>query len=314
MNYRAIIASFLAPFAIFAFTAVAFAQSGGVLTLRPSKVELVVAPGERVETVITLENGTPSPVVVSVVFEDVEPISVVGVSDDPAILLGEKSGTYPLREWMRTSAKEYLIPTGETKSIPVTVEVPPGTLPGGRYGSAVIVARPSVALSSPGGENLAFETRIAALYYVRVSGNAKEEGGLRSFGISGGRFVVSPSSEAPVNFFVSYENSGDVHLNPYGGVRIKGLYGREHILPIDPWAVYPKSTRTRDVALVEALAPGYYRATLELNRGYADIVDTANTWFVVLPSFRMTAFSIILLLALGLLVRKSLRLSRNHVA
>lgn len=304
----------LASFLLITFLPViALAQGTGVLSVRPAKVELVVAPGERVETVITVENGTPNPLVLSVSFEDVEPQSVVDVASDPATLLGEKTGPYPLREWMFTPKNKYEILSGETIRIPISVSVPKNTLPGGRYGSAVILAQPALDISSGGGENLAFETRIAALYFVRVSGDAKEEGELRLFRIGGGGSLLYRSNE-PLSFFISYENSGDVHLNPYGGIRITSAFGDDRVLPVDPWAIYPKTTRTREVVLPGGLTAGIYRATLELNRGYADIVDTESVRFAVLPSARTALLWVVVGLMVVIIIRKSLRLSRNRVS
>lgn len=291
----------------------AFAQGGGVFTVRPAKVELVVAPGERVETAISVSNTTASPLVVSVGFEDVEPAANADVTSDPAKLLGEKRGSYSLRDWMASPREKYDVLTGEAVSIPISVTVPRDALPGGRYGAAVIVARPALDLASGGQENLAFETQVATLYFVRVLGDAKEEGALRKFGISGEKFVRQSSGE-PLEFFVSYENSGDVHLNPYGGIRISGMFGSERTVAIDPWAVYPKTTRTRDIVYPQALSPGFYRATLELNRGYGDVVDTASVRFAVVPSFRASILSFVLLLLVVLGVRRSLRISRNRVS
>lgn len=311
MYRRVLIASLALITAIF-FPVMVFAQGAGVLSMRPAKVETTVAPGERAETALTIENGTPNPLLLTVTFEDVEPTAIADVASDPATLLGERSGLYPLREWMSSPKRGYEVLSGETIRIPISVTVPKGALPGGRYGSAVILAKPALDIASGGSENLAFETRIAALYFVRVSGDAKEEGILRSFGSSEGSVLSSHPGE-PTQFFISYENFGDVHLNPYGGIRITSMFGEDRELVVEPWAVYPKSTRTRDIVLSGELVPGIYHATLELNRGYADIVDTASVRFIVLPGVREALFFAVVVLVLLMVVRKSLRLSRNRV-
>jgi hypothetical protein len=316
MIRNTVIAAFLALVMWGSAVSGAFAQNlpQGVLLVRPSKIETSAAPGETAITSISVRNGTPSPLSITVTFEDVEPSAVSGTKDDPARLLGDVRGEYSLSEWMSVPRKNFQVSAGENIDIPVSIDIPNGALPGGRYGSAVVTARPAVAVGESGQENLAFETRIAVLYFVRVTGDAREEGELRSFGVIGSRFTRFSGDTSSLTFQIGYENTGDVHLNPYGVITMNGLWGESKKISVEPAAVYPKTTRTREVAYAGDLAPGYYRATLELNRGYQDIVDGSEDWFVVLPGIRSSLIVFVLFLIGLFLLRKSLRLSRNHVS
>jgi hypothetical protein len=91
------------------------------------------------------------------------------------------------------------------------------------------------------------------------------------------------------------------------------MFGKAHVLPIDPWAVLPGATRMREIDMTEPLTPGYYTAHLELNRGYEDIIDERKVRFWVLPNKEQTFIGLILLIGLLLLLRTSLRLSRHSV-
>ena len=285
----------------------------GVIMVRPAKVELAIAPGEHKTASISVENGTANPLHISVEFEDINPVSVVPLNAESATLLGSSTGTYPLREWMVSPRRSYQLLSGERVEVPITVSVPKGTAPGGRYGSAVIVARPEIDLTRGGSHNLAFQTRIASLFFVRVTGQAKEEGMLEKFGLLGSRYLFAPSSSDPIRFFASFANTGDVHLNPYGRITISPLWGAARDVPVPPIAVYPKSAQTREIVVAENLSAGYYRATLEFNRGYQDLVDERTVWFIIFPSPRSILIVLALAMIAGVLLRKSLRISRNRV-
>ena len=70
----------------------------------------------------------------------------------------------------------------------------------------------------------------------------------------------------------------------------------------------------REIDVIDSLSPGYYKAKLELARGYADIIDKSEVGFWVLPSPVQTVFGLIIFIILILLVRRSLALSRNSVS
>ena len=83
---------------------------------------------------------------------------------------------------------------------------------------------------------------------------------------------------------VVFENTGDVHLNPYGEVRITNLLGDEvGFVELAPWFVLPDAIRNRVVEWDRELLIGRYTATAQINRGYDDVIDTRTIVFWVLP-------------------------------
>ena len=88
----------------------------------------------------------------------------------------------------------------------------------------------------------------------------------------------------PIGLHILYENTGSVHLNPYGELRIKNLFGEEvGFVELEPWFALPNSLRTREVTWDRELLFGRYVATAYINRGYDDIVDEVSVSFWVLP-------------------------------
>ena len=286
--------------------------SSGAFIIKPAKVELSIAPGEKKETILTLSNDTALPLHVDVSFEDVGPNMQVSPNDDPVKLLGTKGGEYSLRDLFSISHSSFDLLSGKEVQVPVSITIPKDMEPGGRYGSVVFTFHGVTVPGTQQPANIAIESRIATLFFVRISGEAKEEGKLVAFGLfNNARSVVTPSSEQPLRFQVAYENTGAVHLDPYGGITLSPFWGNKRTVPIDPWVVLPGATRMREVS-IDDLSVGYYHAHIELNRGYKDIIDNADVSFWVLPTMGHSLFFVIVIFFFLLLARKSLRISKNR--
>jgi hypothetical protein len=95
--------------------------------------------------------------------------------------------------------------------------------------------------------------------------------------------VRSLYTTGPITFGIYFENTGNVHLNPYGEVRIKNMLGEEvGVLELDPWFAMPQSLRLREVTWERSWLFGRYVAEAQINRGYGNIVDTRTYTFWVI--------------------------------
>lgn len=301
----------------FCAPAFSFAQDipSGTFVVRPSKVEISLAPGEEKTVMVRLSNGTAVPLHVETSFEDIAPQEQNTPVDDPVRLLGGVEGENSLQEFLSVSRSTFDLLSVKEVDVPVRVAVPAGTLPGGRYGSVVFTFAPALP-STKTAQNIAVQSRIAVVFYVRVTGTVKEEGKLVKFGLfNDERFAATPNADAPLRFQVVYENTGDVHENPHGAVTIRNMFGTTKAqLLVDPFAVLPGSTRMREINLFTSVFPGYYTATLDLSRGYGEDIDHEEVSFWVLPTMKATGIGLTLLILLGLIIRRSLRLSRSSLS
>ena len=286
----------------------------GAFIIKPAKVELTLLPGESKTVMLTLQNGTPSPLLIDVSFEDIAARVQSSSVDDPIKLLGRDMGAYSLKDILSTPMQHFDLLSNNESQVPITIVAPKDALPGGRYGSVVFSFTPNQkGVASPA--TVAIKSRLAATIYLRIGGSVKEEGRVVAFGLfNEAKTVPLPSSERPLRFQVSFENRGDVHLNPYGQLSVSGMFGADHAASIDPWVVLPGATRMREIDVLDELSPGYYTARLDLNRGYQDIVDSQQVTFYVLPSGRQAFFGLLVTIFLLWLIRRSLQLSRHSVA
>ena len=123
--------------------------------------------------------------------------------------------------------------------------------------------------------------RVGTLFFVTVPGAVERSGETKSLSLVKGS---AWHEQGPIELAISYENTGSVHLNPYGELRVKNFFGEEvGFVELEPWFALPKSFRTREVTWDRELLFGRYVATVFINRGYDDVVDEQSVVFWVLP-------------------------------
>jgi hypothetical protein len=250
--------------------------------LGPGKTEVWVDPGEVVKKDLTITNRTGKTTGFKIDIEDFRG------SRDPeqtVVLLGQTKGPYSLRDWLKPEITEFDLKQGEQMTLSIEVLVPADVEPGGHYGAIVVSTKPSAEqIAAEKGKvtgGVKVQSRIGALFFVRVKGNVNENGALKDFKITGGKNFFE---KGPINFEILYENNGSVHLVPYGIIEIKNILGKKiDEIEIDPYFAMPDSLRLRDVKWERSFLCGKYTASLSLNRGYKDIIDQMSLSFWVIP-------------------------------
>jgi len=251
----------------------------GDLVLGPGKSELFLSPGEVGVKELKITNRTGNPLQISVDIED-----FTGDNLNSTKLLGNDRGPYSLRDYIKPEKSNFILAHGEKANLIVDINIPKDAEPGGLYGAAIIRAD-KVIQNNPDGKvegtkgQVSLSTRLASLFFVRIKGDAKEEGQLKSF-LTDKKFYQNGN----VNFSILYENTGRVHLNPYATIEITNLLGKKiDSLDVAPWFVMPGFSRDRTVQWNKTLALGRYTATLKLNKGYGDNITEAKTTFYIIP-------------------------------
>ncbi len=228
-------------------------------SLRPSKQEVVLSRGEVANRNIFLKNILGIDSVFSLAVKRISPFQ-----NDANIFF---------EDLIFLSEHEIKLKNGEEAAIPFTLRIPADAPAGGYYGYILVSAKPAGT-----GEARA-ASALGALVFVRVDGPVKEEGRLVSFG-SLGSIVFSRQPKLQYSF----ENSGDIFLNPYGKLILTHrLFGNSEMIDLPPRSVLPAKTKIREVILPSLWLPGPYMANLFLNRGYNDEIDAAAFKFWRLP-------------------------------
>lgn len=259
------------------------AEEHGDFVLEPGKMEIIVEPGETVTKTISVTNRINRDVDFKVEIED-----FIGSRDpqSPVTLLGDDKSPYSFKDNLKPELDSFNLKFGQRIAIPVEISVPADAQPGGYYASVLISNEPSKTATGTI-EQTAGRTRIVSrlgvLFFIRVKGPTHEEGQVQDFRVKGPQNLFY--SKSPDGFDILFENTGTVHLVPYGLITIKNTLGKGvKTLPVDAYFSLPNSLRYRTIAWNDAgFRLGRYTATLELNRGYGDVIDTKQIVFWVIP-------------------------------
>ena len=269
-------------------------QNEGDIVVGPGKTEVLLSPGDNYTKEILISNRSGEKKLFTIEVEDFRG------SEDPGAtveFLGTEKGPYSLKDYVKPEIGEIILSHGQRLRLPVSISIPQNAEPGGLYGAVMISAS---NLDEGGakiekdtvGTKMIIITRVASLFFVRVKGEVIEAGALKDFKINKDFY-----EKGPISFNILSENSGNVHLSPYGVIEVKNILGAKvGEAQVDPWFTMPKSERTREIKWNASFLFGKYTAKISLNRGYKDIIDTASFSFWVIP------WRIILIVSIGLIL------------
>jgi len=241
----------------------------------PAKIEASVQPGTSRNFSFSITNRSGRAQKFSLSLEDYEGSSEPNQA--VVFLHGDESAT-SLKDYIFLPQNEFTLRHGERAIVPFGIFAPAGASPGGRFSAVIVSATPTTAPEQS--QQIAISPRIAVLLFVTIEGDVQREGQLVSIATKNGKSLFWDEA-IPIQ--ILFENNGNVHLNPYGKVIIRNMFGRivEEIV-LEPWFTLPNSQRLREIE-VRGVRFGRYRVEAQINRGYEDLVDEGGISFVVLP-------------------------------
>lgn len=262
------------------------------LSIQPLKVTHTLNPGAEVSGIIEIMNAGDNAVNVDVSAEDFVPLE--GTYN---IQIVERApGMSTVRDWVFLDAPpSFVLERGAMRRVPYTIRAPGNAEPGGHFGVALFKAS---ELPENGGQQLKVGTRVGMLILVTIPGNRLEQGSVLDFSTS--RFI----ERGPIQFLIKFKNTGTVHFEPKGVIRIINMFGREvGSIPVGGHAVLP--TGVKDIPIeanVEGTLLGRYTATLVLDDGSGNEIASNHAVFYVFPIWYAVGFFVTLAM-LYLLIR-----------
>ncbi len=258
------------------------ASPRGDFSLGPGKIELWMNPGEKLTKELLITSRIDKTTKFKIELEDFEG------SKDPeraVVLLGEKRGSYSLKDYLYPEVTEFILEYGEKMTLPIEISIPQNAKPGGLYGVVLVAIEPISTVGQEEGARATGEvkiiSRLGTLFFVRIKGETGEtieSGFLKDFKIEKNFY-----EKGPISFELLFENNGNVYLVPYGIIEIKNfLRTKVSEIELNPWFVMPSSLRLRDIQW-KKLMFGRYTANIKVNRGYQDIIDEKSIVFWVIP-------------------------------
>lgn len=250
----------------------------GDFVVGPGRTEIEVNPGETVIQEVTITNRISDGRAFMLEVED-----ITGSKDGSSAvsLMGQERGPYSLRDYISFPEDTLTLKLGERARVPVKITVPPNAEPGGYYGSVLVSTIQTTGADSATAPRSPIIARVGSLFFVRVKGEARTEGMTQSITLLDDKWWYEAG---PINLGILYENTGSVHLNPYGKASVSNMFGEEvGFVELEPWFVLPSSLRVREMEWDREFLLGRYTVTAEINRGYDDIVDEVSVSFWVMP-------------------------------
>jgi hypothetical protein len=249
----------------------------GDFIVGPGRTEIQIMPGQKVIKEITVTNRISDNRLFRLEVDD-----IVGSKDgSSAVSLTDGArGPYSIRDYLSFPDITFKLNLGERARIPVTISIPANAEPGGFYGSVLVSTEraPEDNIESSRSPVIA---RIGSLFFLTVGGDVKRSGVVKGIEPLGNKHWFN---QGPITFGILYENTGSVHVNPYGELRIRNIFGEEvGFVELEPWFVLPKSLRNREITWSREFLLGRYTATAYINRGYDDVIDEVRTSFWVVP-------------------------------
>ncbi len=255
------------------------ADARGDFVLEPGKVEIFMNPGETVTKTISVISRVNRKVDFKIETED-----FIGSQDPqtPVVLLGSDKSPYSFKDNIVPEKSTFSLTLGQKIEMPITITAPKNAQPGGFYSSVIVSNVPSDSPQVAQGTTKII-SRVGVLFFIRINGDAKEEGALEDFKVTGPT-TAGLLQSGPLNIQMLFRNSGRVHFVPYGIVTITNLFGQKVAeLPVDAYFSLPDSLRYREVIWSKDFLLGYYKAHVDLHRGYGNLVDQKDVSFWVLP-------------------------------
>jgi len=294
------------------------AQSSVSLTITPPLIKINMNPGERWTSSIKIVNDNPQTLTTYVQKREFKSGEEGGVVFLPEPDEEEKS--LFLSEWIEMSLGPFNIPPFQSKEVPFTIVVPPEAEPGGHYAAILVGTQPS---QEQGGTAIKVASQVSSLVLLNVQGEVEESGWIREFS-TGKDFYQKPE----VDFTISFENLGNVHLQPVGEIKIYNMWGKERgTIPLNRNTefgnVLPNSKKVWNFtwkgedSLFEV---GRYRAELFLGFGnQARQTASSTLYFWVIPLVPVAGivgglllFLTVLILGIRSYIRKAIFLAQKE--
>jgi hypothetical protein len=297
--------------AVLNFVAAPAAQA---LTLIPPSLEIALTPGQPTTTIIKLFNESQNKLEL---YTEVRSFTAKGETGQPDFdFTSEQTG---LSTWIEVEKGPIVLESGQRREILVKFSPPVDADPGGHYATVFFSTTP------PDQGQVRISSKLGTLLLAKVAGAVEEEGSVSEFGLTSGHQTFS---RLPVDFYLKFSNTGNVHLRPTGTISITNMFGKETAeveVNASRGATLPDSIRkyeaTWEKAEVKAatgswlsdffreyaneknnFALGRYTAKLSLNIGSSNVQDTASVAFWVIPWHIIIVWGVVAVLLIILLV------------
>ena len=149
------------------------------MTLTPPLFQLTQAPGSSWSSVIRVVNTNDFDLRVGATVEDFRPDGETGNAVFAHVGVSAPTDTRLMSGWITVPSGDIVIKRGTTGEIPFTISVPIDADPGGHYAAILVGTRGEDGQFSGSGAGVS--SPISSRFFLRVPGEALDQGALRDF-------------------------------------------------------------------------------------------------------------------------------------
>jgi cytoskeletal protein RodZ len=277
----------------------AFAQADEkiVLSISPPLIKVNMNPGETYNSSIKLVNNNNQIIKVYVQAADFKSGDLGGVE---FITSGQEGGyQYSLAKWLQYDSAPIEIAPQETKEIPFTIKLPIDAEPGGHYAALLTGTNPPENIQ---GSGIKISSMLASLIMLTVNGQIEQQGEIKEFSTDKNFY-----NEPKVKFNINFLNSGNIHLQPRGEIKVYNFLNKEEgTISINQQTEYgnvlPQSQRKWEFSWggkKSIFDMGRFKAILFLTFGdkaQETVSQTVYFWVIYLKPLLTLTFSFLLLI------------------
>jgi hypothetical protein len=268
------------------------------IQISPTTYNYEIKPGESQSGKIILKNLNSN--ILNYVIE-VEGFSKASDEGAPSFAIDSSAGCISsVSSWFFFKDEKGQIPAGQQREIPFTVSVPKDAEPGGHY--AAIFAK-EVKEAAKGKSQLGISSRVGTLILIAVPGDVKMGAEITEFKTP--RFVWNGS----ISFAMKVKNTGTVHYDSVGSVKIKSLVSKESKFELATHTILPQNSRNYEKNWTKKYPFGYYKITPIATDGNKQEISASTVTVIAIPLVIVIPILVLLILIILTIsyLRKHLR-------
>ena len=298
---KKIITIIILPVMVIFGSSLALAQDEIAIKISPITFKYKIDKDQTQKGVISVINPNDFSIEVESEVEDFLMENEEGVPK----FLPQGAGKTTLASWVSVSLDKFSLAAQETKEVSFTISVPSDAEPGGHYAAIFFKTIPGTEDSKT---QLGVSTRVGALTLVSVPGNVSQGGEIVEFATP--RFV----GKGPIDVLARFKNTGTVHYQLGGTVKICNWFGKE-VAKIDlpEHIVLPDSIRRFEAKWETNYLFGKYTAKLEMTDG-AGKAHSIDKSFFAFPwkEGLIVLGAVLLLLAILMCAKKKFKIVKKN--
>lgn len=253
----------------------AFSQNGGEINISPHIINERGEAGGIFEYTISLDNNTDRKISLYAVVNNLSAREGRQEFSDG----GQTDRSRSLANWIEVTRGVRELDPGESKEVPLKIDVSPHAKAGEYYASVTFAEGPNRYDAEA---RMKKNNQPQVLINLVIKDHVVENAQLSSF-YTGKKVYFN----YPVSFSLEVENSGNQHINPVGEIFVYDRRGREvAALPLSAGqeGIKPNQTKLVEKIWQEGAGLGRFKAKVQMDYGRENTRDLQDTlYFWVLP-------------------------------